>query len=339
MKFFKNWKGKSSNKKYHLLTTKYQKTRRKTLADTVHQKISVSFPTSSLPIQFSQKELDSDEIETKGRKDSIGQKLQHQHLQQQQPQQPEKSRRRKYGIMQDSRSIGDLQIRREKRIVSDTELALLEYNTTSDVERDDSNKRRIKSEQQKERGRSVLQVVPELSGQIIYSVFINDAKNEVEIRIDQIIDINEISPELFRGRFPIFVIGEIPLNAEKPYLLDNNYEQLTFSDPDQLGFCVELMKFPNKEHICTTEYKFGMESSTFDETFTTSFKSLYQLQRSLIRLQVLLRYGEQPQMPVILGETVLPLNKCDHGLQNTFCDALKLPMNEKALEVNHGYIM
>lgn len=320
--------------KYQLLTDESKTAERKSSENAVRSKVSVLFPTSTLPVQLGHEEMDGI-LESNGAQESTGR---------QGLENLPKERGRKCGSINKKNSINDLQNRRKERIFSVPELYSLRGGTSRETERRKSKQRCVKSEQemetlmqpQRERARSTLQVVPEMSGLVEYSVFINGIKNTAEIKINQIIDVNEISPELFHDRFPTFHIDEVPWNAEKPHLLRHESQQLVFSDPKQLGFCIELMKFPNKEHICTTDYKFGMHNTLFDEAFTTEFKNLAQLQGSTVRLQVLLRYGDQPQRPVIVGESLLPLSKCEHGVHNLFRDALKYPMDEKKLEVTNS---
>ena len=338
-KLYKYWTSKKIPK-YQALARKYGKAKQKSPARVFQPKFSMSFPTSLLPTQFLDKELDenlSNENEYKGGEKRLAEQQKNQNTK------IEKSR--KYGITNYERPIKDA---RPRRIFSEPDLFAVLKENRNHAETEEKRKRRTKSEQEmetlimrtakRERARSTLQIVPEISGQIEYSVLLNSARNAVEIKIVQIIDMNEVSPELFHDRFPIYNIDEVPSDAEKPHLLRLHNQQLIFSDPNQLGFCVELMKFPKKEHLCTTDYKFGMQNTSFDEMYTLEFKDPKQLKNSVIRLQVLLRYGKQPQRPVILGESVLPLNNCE-AKWNLYRDHLKFPMNEKELEVDKKVVI
>ena len=297
-------------------------------------KFTAPFPTYALPTQFMETGLD-DYLEDK---DEFRRGLEHPLFQQQQQQQHEQQQQQ-HGKVSDrtyDREVREMPIKRPtvRKVFSDSDISVVQADTRLE-------KHRAKSEQEmgtlntpkRGRARSALQVVPEISGQLEYSVLLSTVKKVLEINLVQIIDVNEISPEMFKDNFPVFDINEVPSGEKTPHLLRGRNMQMTFSDPEQLGFCVEVMKFPRKEHLCTTDYKFGMRNTALNETYTSEFADSEQLKNSLIRLQVLLRYGRQPQRPTILGESLLPLKKCDDGVWSLFRDDLKFPLNETELEV------
>ena len=248
-----------------------------------------------------------------------------------------KERRRKYGIAQEDSCPLEKEwhYRRNRRVHSESDISMFQNHVDNKKEQ---KSRRAKSELEvrvrprRVTSQSTLRVVSEVGGELEFTTFYHSVKNLLVIKITQVFDVSEIMPELFADRCDVVDVdsGE---PEEQPYLVRQKNGMLTFSDLSQLGLAVEVMKYPRKEHVGTTDYQFGLQNPTFNETFTIHCRSSNQFFKMLLRFQVVLRYGRLPQMPVIIGETVLPARDCRQDTLNTFRQHLKHPMEEKELEV------
>ena len=331
-KAYKIWKGTRSRSGYRLLTRKYRKPKKSPAPSRfVLPKFSVSFPTSPLHVQLEEKGAGSASSHS-GAEDSSRNEKDKKLLKLQQ-------RRRRYGVQErdDLPTLKEIEARRKRRVFSESDVFML--TNPSPVQTPDKKRTRAKSEQveiNRQRRMTLqptLQVVSEASGQIECSFFYESEKQSLEIKVLQIFDINEISPEIFRDRFALYDIEELPRKLKEPCLVRLKSDALIFSDPTQLGMCVEITTFPRKRHIGTTELKYGLTSQMFDESFRLENRSLEQLHGKVVRLQVLLNYGKQPQIPVIIGEAIASLKHLKMDVVSPFRDCLVLPTDEKELEV------
>lgn len=336
-KAYKIWKGNRSRTGYRLLTRKYRKQKKSPAPSRfVLPKFSVSFPTSPLHVQLEEKGAGSASSHS-GTEDSSGKRKDKKILKLQQ-------RRRRYGVQEqdDLPSLKEIEARRKRRVFSESDIFMLTNPLTAEAP--DKKRTRAKSEQvEMHRQRRMtlqptLPVVSEASGHIECYFFYESEKKSLEIKVLQIFDIDEISPEIFRDRFALYDIGELPRKLKEPCLVRLKSDVVIFSDPSQLGMCVEITTFPRKRHIGTTELKYGLTSQTFEESFRLENRSLEQLHGKVVRLQVLLNYGKQPQIPVIIGEAIASLKHLKTDLVSPFRDCLVLPTDEKELEVYH-YIL
>jgi len=316
LRFYKYWINRK-NTKYHLLSDEDSRT--KLSSRSFQPKFHATFPTSALQTQFIETRLDeylADEDKYRQSKERQRQK------------QNEKQRADETKVREKTSRDSD-----KKKMFSDSDMPSVHYDNSLKLIRTKSEPNRgAFNTPKRARGRSALQVVPEISGQIEYSILLDSANRSLEIDLVQLIDINEISADMFKNHFPVYDMNEAPSSGGTPYLQRGRNKQITFSDPEQLGFYVEVMKFPKKEHICTTDYKYGMQDTSLNEKFRSDFADPEQFINSVLRLQVLLRYGKHPQKPTILGETILPLKKCTDGSWSLFRDELRYPVNETELE-------
>ncbi len=231
-------------------------------------------------------------------------------------------------------------IRRNRRVLSDSEILLSQRDQQMAANIQDVVKPRAASEKGEKRGkmkrsrsRSALRALAEISGQIEYTILYDSSKQKLIFEVIQVLDISEITPDLFLDRCEVIDIEKISLDIGKPCLIRDKDGIISFSNMSELCLYVQLTMFPKKKHIGTTQHKHGSNSLIFNERFILENRKVEDISGCAVRFQVLLKYGSHRQDPVIIGETISSLKNIKNDVIIPFTDYLKMPVDEDEFEV------
>ncbi len=237
--------------------------------------------------------------------------------------------------------------RRNRRVASDSELLLATYDRRVSLTPRVKKTRSLSDGREKSADkwgrlkralhRAGLRSLSEISGQIEYAIFYDSANEKLFIEVVQVFDINEVTPDLFLGHCDIFDIEKVSLDIQKPCLIREKDQSISFSNLSELGLCVQVSLFPKKKTIGATELKTGGGNLVFNERFAVEDRSIEEIHGCTVRFQVLLRYGKHRQHPIIMGETIAPLKNIKADVITPFTEYLKLPVDEEEFEVGPVY--
>eukprot|EP00794_Sanderia_malayensis_P010033 gene10033-11058_t len=236
-------------------------------------------------------------------------------------------------------------LQRHRRVMSEPDIfrAQSEQEATTTSLRDmvklasDKHERRG-SRRKKSSSRSGLKALIEISGQIEYTIF-HDSRNEkLVFEVVQVLDIQEITTDLFMDRCEIVDLENLTLGTPGPCLVRDKNGAISFSNMSELGLYVELTMFPKKKRIGKTTFKQESDNMTFNEKFVLEQRKIEDLYGSMVRFQVLLKYGKQQQEPVIIGETIAPMKNMKSDAITSFTDELKMPVDEEDLVTSLGQL-
>ena len=320
---YKNQRPKS---KYKRLAKKYQQRRGCKNGQIIMPKFSTTFPTLPFQMQLDNgiSQAESSDSEDPWKTIRYGDASPG----------TKKSEARKLAV--------DRRTRYNRRVLSESDLFVMTQQEIDNAKNNfDVAKLRSKSDTKEEakrkmrrsRSRSALRALAEISGQLEYTVYYDSVKRRMEFKVLQVLEINEITPDLFRDQCQVLELEDVTLSIERPCLIRQKNGRIAFSNMAELGLCVELTMFPRKRHVGTTNYKHEMNSLIFNERFVVEHCSTDCFYGSSLRLQVLLRYGKHKQMPIIIGETLVSLKDITYDVILPFTDYLKLPVDEGELEV------